>query len=259
MRLNMEKYKSLTDAERAEVIWSFDNCRSNEFHTRAALSFLENLWKHKVLVFDSEREPPENVSLSRRTARRTEDNSDFSSLALDESCDVTDWLPVFVCFIKKEIQIWIKILLLENFDLYYVVTVCPTPSVFIHTLWLLWLQWCFCKSPHRHTNTTNSPLEIIWCRRLSSEKHKHQQKQTSHLEVMELERFGVVTIEVVSNEDDSAHQNNQQHNSNSCPRLVGRMHLLNQSQTSSQVTYGKHKILTIKEDTEPKTVFVFVE
>lgn len=63
--------------------------------------------------------------------------------------------------------------------------------------------------------------------------------QHADLEVVELEGFSVVGMEVVSNKDDSCHQNNQQHYSHSHPCLMCHMHLQKQSQARSEVKYRK--------------------
>lgn len=45
------------------------------------------------------------------------------------------------------------------------------------------------------------------------------------LEVVELEGFGVVSVEVVSDKDDCDHQNHQQHHPDPHPCSVGHVHL----------------------------------
>lgn len=58
---------------------------------------------------------------------------------------------------------------------------------------------------------------------------RKQQKLQCDLKVVELEGFGVVGVEVVSNEDDSGHQYDQQQHADAHPRLVTHMHLQSQS------------------------------
>lgn len=52
------------------------------------------------------------------------------------------------------------------------------------------------------------------------------------LEVVEVEGLGVAGVEVVSHVDGAAQQDQQQHHAYAHARLVGHMHLLNQSQKS---------------------------
>lgn len=56
------------------------------------------------------------------------------------------------------------------------------------------------------------------------------QMKPAHLEVVELEWFAVVAIEPISNKDGCHHQEDQKNHSHSHPGLVGRMHLLGQSE-----------------------------
>lgn len=57
-------------------------------------------------------------------------------------------------------------------------------------------------------------------------------KFQSDLEVVELEGFGVVTVEAVSHKDGSAHQRDQQHHADAHPSFVRHMHLQSQSENS---------------------------
>lgn len=57
----------------------------------------------------------------------------------------------------------------------------------------------------------------------------------THLEVVELEGFGFVGVKVIAHEADPNHDHDEQHNSNSHPRLVTYRELENQSQTGPEV------------------------
>lgn len=61
---------------------------------------------------------------------------------------------------------------------------------------------------------------------------------SSDLEVVEVEGLGVAGVEVVSHVDGSAQQDQQQHHAYAHARLVGHMHLLNQSQKSMNAVFS---------------------
>lgn len=53
-----------------------------------------------------------------------------------------------------------------------------------------------------------------------------------YLEVVELEGFGLVGVEVISNKDGSHHHYDQQHHANAHPRLMGHVHLWTRSEVT---------------------------
>lgn len=74
--------------------------------------------------------------------------------------------------------------------------------------------------------------------RAQTDQHKTYrvaQSGFSDLEVVELEGFGVVGVEVVPNKDGCSHQNDQQQNSNSHPSFVCHMYLQIQREPRSEV------------------------